>query len=245
MTYKIIGKKKMKERAPFIEDLIAKEFLVPEWYEFSDAFEHVHGILHEIIRRGQPSHPAGENIFRALNECKPENLKVVILGMDPYIDGSAVGLSFDNAITQTKISPSLKAILKEMDDDLGTKIGLQKTELNIKDPISHLCHLPQQGVLLLNTALTVEHKKSGSHLQLWKPFTEQLIKDINKLDNIAWILWGNDAKSYKKLIENKTHYIIEGGHPSPLNRTVPFAGGKYFSECNSFLRTINKTPIQW
>lgn len=235
----------MKERTPFIQRLIEEGFVIPEWFEFSDAFEHVEFILNTIATRGEASHPEGKKIFRALNECKPDNLKVVILGMDPYIDGSAVGLSFDNATTQTKISPSLKAILKEMDDDLGMKAGLQKTEQNQLDPTSYLCHLPQQGVLLLNTALTVAHKKSGSHLRLWKPFTEQLIKDINKLDNIVWILWGNDAKSYKSLIENKSHYIIEGGHPSPLNTSVPFAGGKYFSKCNSFLRTVNKTTIQW
>lgn len=242
----IKGRKKMKERTPFIEDLIAKEFLAPEWYEFSDAFEHTHGILHEIVRRGQASHPAGENIFRALNECKPEDLKVVILGQDPYHDGSATGLAFDNKIKDNNWkllsrSPSLINIMLEMKNDIRDDLFDDESDENS----TYLEHLPSQGVLLLNTALTVQHDKAGSHTKLWEPFTEQLIKDINKLDNIVWILWGNHAKAYKKLIENKTHYIIEGGHPSPLNRTVPFAGGKYFSECNSFLRTINKTPIQW
>lgn len=161
----------------------------------------------------------------------------------PYHDGSATGLAFDNLRTQKKLSPSLKAIIQEIqdcptEDTIYFMSEEDKTE-------SFLGHLPEQGVLLLNTALTVEHEKAGSHTKLWKPFTEQLIKDIQKKDDIVWILWGNHAKSYKPLIDNKTHYIIEGGHPSPLNTSVPFAGGKYFSECNSFLRTVNKTPIQW
>lgn len=235
----------MKERTPFIQRLIEEEFLTPGWHEFSDAFEHVEFILNTVATREEMSHPAGKKIFRALNECKPEDLKVVILGQDPYYDGSATGLAFDNYYASGKnFSPSLSNIRKELESDLEEEY-IKKLLLTEFRSDSVLGHLPSQGVLLLNTALTVKHKLAGSHLRLWKPFTEQLIKDINKLDNIVWILWGNHAKSYKSLIENKTHHIIEGGHPSPLNTTVSFAGGKYFSKANEILQSINKDPIQW
>lgn len=102
----------------------------------------------------------------------------------PYFDGSATGLAFDNLRSQNKISPSLRKILREMDDDLGTIAGWQGSKDSTISH-SHLGHLPQQGVLLLNTALTVEANKAGSHTELWKPFTEQIIKDIQKLDNIV------------------------------------------------------------
>jgi len=184
----------MKERTPFIQRLIEEEFLVPEWFEFSEAFDHVEFILNTVATRGEASHPEGKKIFRALNECKPDDLKVVILGMDPFHDGSAIGLAFDNQIDQKKISPSLKVIFKEIQEDADVKYFGEDEKVT-----SYLGHLPEQGVLLLNTALTVKHGAAGSHARLWKPFTEQLIKDIQKKDNIVWILWGNHAKSYKHL----------------------------------------------
>lgn len=158
----------------------------------------------------------------------------------PYHDGSATGLAFDNDRSR-KSSPSLQNILKEMDDDLGEIMGWQGREMSP----SHLGHLPQQGVLLLNTALTVKRGEPGSHAELWKPFTNQLITDMQAKDNIVWILWGNHAKSFKPLITNATHYIIEGGHPSPLNRKQDFKGGEYFSKANKFLTSTNQTKIQW
>ena len=122
----------------------------------------------------------------------------------PYHDGSATGLAFDNKFNQT-ISPSLRNILKEIadneDDNYGEILAARETN-------SHLEHLPEQGVLLLNTALTVSPGIPGSDLILWKDFTNTIITDLNKLDNIVWILWGAHAKSFKDLITNKTHYII-------------------------------------
>lgn len=168
----------------FIKELIDKEFIVEEWVDFSEAFKEVEQPLKAIVYEGIASHPAGDKIFRALNECKPDDLKVVILGQDPYHDGSATGLAFDNLVSQKKISPSLKMVLKELQD-----ADIKYFNENEKC-ISHLGHLPSQGVLLLNTALTVQHRKADSHTKLWQPFTEQLIKDIQKKDNIVWILWG-------------------------------------------------------
>lgn len=218
------------------EILVESGYLVKEWSDFTSAFS----LIEPAVFTN--SYPDSKVVFRALNECKPEDIKVIILGMDPFHDGSATGLAFDNKNDGSKISPSLRNILSELDDDMPLNEQLMSDMLV---PNSYLGHLPHQGVLLLNTALTVEKGKAGSHTQQWKPFTTQLLTDIQKLDNIVWILWGNHAKSFKPLITNTSHYIIEGGHPSPLNRSVPFAGGKYFSECNSFLRTISKPVIQW
>lgn len=214
------------------EILVDSEYLAKEWSDFTSAFS----LINPLVFTN--SYPDSKVVFRALNECKPEEVKVIILGQDPYHDGSATGLAFDNEMSVKKLSPSLRMILIEMAQDVGVHDGGQPQE-------SYLDDLPIQGVLLLNTALTVEKGKAGSHTELWKPFTTQLLTDIQKLDNIVWILWGNHAKSFKPLITNATHYIIEGGHPSPLNRSVPFAGGQYFSECNSFLRTISKPVIRW
>lgn len=192
--------------------------------------------------RNQEYYPNSLSIFRAFNECSVANLKVVILGMDPYHDGSATGLAFDNRANRIKISPSLQQIRREMAQDVGELYNISPSP----SIGSHLDHLPKQGVLLLNTALTVEPKKPGSHTKLWEPFTNEVVGQINeKFDNIVWILWGNHAKSFKSKITNKTHHIIEGGHPSPLNTKTPFAGGKYFSKCNAFLKSVNKSPIKW
>lgn len=230
-------------KTEFVEKLIEKEYLNGDWAEFSGAFALAESPLKAIVYERRASHPKMENVFRAFNECPVEDLKVVILGQDPYHDGSATGLAFDNLREPEKLSPSLKAIIKEIQDcPIEDTIYFMSEE---DKTTSYLGHLPSQGVLLLNTALTVEHGKAGSHAKLWQEFTEQLIKDINRKDNIVWILWGNHAKKYKKFIDNNTHYLIEGGHPSPLNTSVPFSGGKYFSECNSFLRTVNKSPIEW
>lgn len=184
-------------------------------------------------------YPALPLVFRAYNECLPENVKVVILGQDPYFDGSATGLAFDNHLSKTKVSPSLKNIIKELVDDTDGFSWNNKQR-------SYLDQWPSQGVLLINTALTVEPNKAGSHTKLWEPFTEQVIKDLQKKDNIVFILWGNHAKAYKKLITNESHYILEGTHPMPLaaNRGG-FFGGKYFSKANEYLKKTNQSPINW
>lgn len=164
----------------------------------------------------------------------------------PYFDGSATGLAFDNKINleSKKQSPSLKNILKELlnDVELTTPIWLKKEG----QEYSYFSHWPSQGVLLLNTALTVKPKEAGSHTKLWAPFTESLIAELQKKDNIVWILWGNHAKSYKKYITNETHHILEGVHPMPLaaNRGG-FFGGKYFSKCNDSLTSTGQQIINW
>lgn len=189
-------------------------------------------------------YPDDEKIFRALNECKDP--KVVILAQDPYFDGSSIGLAFDNKLESRKVSPSLRNILKEMLSDIGDDSYEEIAEARSEVYDSYLGHLPDQGVLLVNTALTVRPNEAGSHTELWKPFTVKLIETLSKQDNIVWILWGNHAKSYKKFITNETHHVIEGTHPMPLaaNRGG-FFGEKFFSKTNDYLKEVGKTPIQW
>lgn len=208
------------------------------WLNFSpEAFTYFENNIFPTWKEDPNFYPALPFVFKAYNECLPEDTKVVILGQDPYFDSSANGLAFDNNYSKGTISPSLKNILKELKDDVGE---IQQNK------ISHLQHLPSQGVLLINTALTVRQGEAGSHSKIWKPFTESIIKDLQKKDNIVWILWGNHAKSFKPLITNKSHYILEGVHPMPLaaNRGG-FFGGKYFSEANAYLGTTNQTKINW
>lgn len=221
------------------------KLLTKEWIEFSPELENHFEPILKSWEKDANFYPALPLVFRAYNECLPDNVKIVILGQDPYHDGSATGLAFDNLRSVNKISPSLRNILREMDDDLGTIAGWQGSSETIM-PSSHLGHLPQQGVLLINTALTVEPSNPGSHTDLWKPFTEQVIKDLQKKDNVVWILWGNFAKGFKKFITNKSHYILEGTHPMPLaaNRGG-FFGGKYFSGANAYLGTTSQSKINW
>lgn len=128
-------------------------------------------------------YPEDKSIFRAFNECSPENLKVVIIGQDPYFDGSAVGLSFENVRTQRKLSPSLKNILTEMMNDVGscnfTRVSEDQTILG---------NLPTQGVLLINTALTVEPGKAGSHTHIWQGFTKLMFEALSKKNNLIYIM---------------------------------------------------------
>lgn len=221
--------------------LVESELITKEWAKACpEAFQYFYDKIGPFLK-GKDYYPESGKIFRAFNECPPKDLKVIVLGQDPYHDGSAIGLSFDNNYdTEGKpfLPPSLNKILKEIQDDTGESNYDTKKD-------SWLGHLPSQGVLLLNTALTVEPRKAGSHAGLWKAFTEQIIKDISKYDNIVWILWGNHAKSYKAQIVNNTHYIIEGGHPSPLNTSVSFTGGKYFSRCNNVLNLKGLKSIRW
>jgi uracil-DNA glycosylase len=154
----------------------------------------------------------------------------------PYHNpGSATGLAFDNPKSQ-KPSPSLRNILNELERDTGAPSKA------LSNATSYLEHLPSQGVLLLNTALSVERENPGSHVDMWRPFTEELVCQINaRLSHVVWVLWGEKAKKYKKSITNPTHKIVEGAHPSPFSAHSGFFGGKFFTTVNTHL----KIPIQW
>ena len=181
--------------------------------------------------------PKDEEIFNAFNHTAVNNLKVVILGQDPYHGkGQAHGLSF-SVPNGVKIPPSLRNIFKELQADLNLPIS---TNGNLKN-------WAKQGVLLLNSTLTVREKQAGSHQKLgWEDFTDSIIKKIaNKKEGIIFLLWGTFAQKKAALIDEKKHYILTTTHPSPFSAYRGFLGCKHFSKTNEILINNNKQPINW
>ena len=181
-------------------------------------------------------YPEKNNIFKAFQLCPFKETKVIIIGQDCYHGpGQANGLCF-SVNENIPHPPSLKNILKEMKDDI-----------NIDKMSSDFTYLANQGVLLLNSSLTVHEKLAGSHLEIWEKFTDNIIEYIsnNSKIDLVFILWGNYAKNKKKLIDNR-HYVIEGTHPSPLSANRGgFFGKKYFSKTNQFLKSRKYKEIIW
>ncbi len=182
-------------------------------------------------------YPEFNNIFNALKLTPYKNVKVVILGQDPYHgEGEAHGLSF-SVQDGIKKPPSLKNIFKELRDDLG-----------IEEPESgNLEKWAKEGVLLLNSVLTVEKDKAASHKDLgWNLFTDYIIKILNQKETpIVFILWGNFARSKKIYITNPKHLIIESVHPSPFSVYNGFFGSRPFSKANNFLISTGQNPIDF
>ncbi len=182
-------------------------------------------------------YPSKKEVFKAFRYTPYKNLKVVILGQDPYHgEGEAEGLSF-SVKPGIRKPPSLNNIFKELHDDLGC---------DIPDNGS-LVSWAKQGVLLLNTVLTVIKDKAASHKDIgWETFTDEVIKKINeKCEPVVFILWGSFARSKKKLITNPIHLIVESAHPSPLSAYNGFFGSKPFSKTNQFLISNKLKPINW
>lgn len=182
-------------------------------------------------------YPEKNNIFAALKLTPYEKVKVVIIGQDPYHgEKEAHGLSF-SVQKGVKIPPSLKNIYKELSNDLG---------INNTDS-GDLTSWTKQGVLLLNSVLTVEKDKPNSHKNIgWELFTNEVIKKLNMHEEpIVFILWGNFARSKKEFITNKKHLILESAHPSPFSANYGFFGSKPFSKTNEFLINNNYKPIDW
>ena len=181
-------------------------------------------------------YPKKEEIFNALKYTNYEDVKVVILGQDPYHgENEAHGFCFSVRST-VKRPPSLNNILKELYDDL--KIVRKENELT---------SWAEQGVLLLNSVLTVVKDTPLSHRGIgWEKFTDSIIKKINEKDStVVYILWGSYARSKKYLITNPKHYVIESAHPSPLSANKGFFGSKPFSKTNEILIKNNMKPINW
>lgn len=182
--------------------------------------------------------PMGSQIFNAFNHCSFEAVKVVIIGQDPYHGiGQANGLCF-SVNDGIQHPPSLKNILKELEDDL-----------NINYPVSgNLEKWADQGVLLLNATLTVRANQAGSHQKKgWETFTDKVIEIISdNKENVVFMLWGGYANKKKKLINTNNHFVLETGHPSPLsaNRGYWF-GNKQFSTTNSLLLQAGLSAIEW
>lgn len=181
-------------------------------------------------------YPPQKQIFNAF-KLPYKDVKVVILGQDPYHgEGEAHGFAFSTL--SSKLPPSLKNIYKELYDDLGIE-----KDYNNGDLTSWV----KQGVMLLNTGLTVEKDKANSHKNLgWHNFTDVVIEKLNeKEEPIVFILWGNNAKDKKKYITNPKHLVIESAHPSPFSANYGFFGSKPFSRTNEFLEKNNIKKINW
>ena len=209
------------------------EILEPEFKK--DYFEQL-GIFIKKEYKEKIIYPEYKNIFNALRYTDYDDVKVVILGQDPYHgEKEAHGLSF-SVQEGVATPPSLRNIFKELESDMGVKRNL-----------TDLTDWAKQGVLLLNSIMTVvkdtplSHKNKG-----WETFTDYIIEKLGERDKpIVFILWGSYARSKKELIKNKNHLILESVHPSPLSANRGFFGSKPFSKTNDFLKKNSIEPIKW
>lgn len=191
----------------------------------------------DVLYQKNTIYPEQENIFRALIETAFEDVSVIILGQDPYHEpGQAHGLAF-SVPENVKIPPSLRNIYREVSDDTGVLSSLS----------GDLSRWAKQGVLLLNSILTVEHNLPGSHKDLgWQDFTDCIIQTLSlQKKSCVFMLWGNYARSKKNLINETEHLILESPHPSPLSAYRGFFGNRHFTKANRYLLKYNKKPITW
>ncbi|WP_353163132.1 uracil-DNA glycosylase [Myroides odoratus] len=182
-------------------------------------------------------YPPQEQVFQALESLDFSDVKVVILGQDPYHgEFQANGLAF-SVHQGVKFPPSLKNIFKELEEDLGIK--------NIHN--GDLSSWAKQGVLLLNATLTVEASKAGSHQKKgWERFTDAVIERVaTELEHVVFVLWGSYAQKKGKMIDRSKHLVIETAHPSPLSVYRGFYGSKPFSKINDYLVHTGQEPINW
>lgn len=192
--------------------------------------------LKEEYRVGKTIFPKGSEYFRALDLTPLDKVKVVILGQDPYHgDGQAHGLCF-SVRPGVRVPPSLVNIYKEIEDDLGIR------------PPRHgfLEHWAEQGVLLLNSVLTVERGLAASHQgRGWEKFTDRVIETVNGLDHpVVFMLWGSYAQKKAAFVDRR-HLVLKAPHPSPLSAHRGFLGCRHFSKANAFLEQNGLTPIDW
>ncbi len=194
-------------------------------------------------RKQKKVYPEQKDVFKAFQLTPYEKVKVVFLGLDPYIrKDQATGLSFGVDIDKTdrKIPPSLKTIIKELESDLDTLC---------LDFDYSLEGWAKQGVLMLNTSLTVVEGQTNSHLQMWQPFTLEVIDAINDMNqNVIFILLGNTAQSYEKYLDPESTRVIKAPHPAAeayAGGKAGFYGSKIFSKCNAMLYMLEKEEINW
>ena len=211
------------------KDILSDEFDKP-YFEKLNEFLKGEYKEHEVF-------PKRDDIFTALNHTSFKDTKILLLGQDPYHnDGQAHGLAF-SVLPGIKTPPSLKNMYKELNAEYGCFIPDN----------GYLMDWADQGVLLLNTALTVRAHEANSHSKKgWEKFTDRIIEVLNEReDPVVFILWGNNAKKKVKLINTDRHYVLEGTHPSPLSANRGFFGCDHFKKANEILKSIGKTEIDW
>ena len=230
---------------------LIKEQTNDEWQElllsYPD-FEEMNSALTKEYKTYEPHIkilPFKNNIFNAFKLCPLKSLKVSLIGQDCYInmkknkntgeeEPEANGLAF-SVNEGLPLPPSLKNLIKEMQDDIGGEFRS-----------SDFSNLASQGILFLNAALTVRQYKSNSHAKIWRKFTDWIIQQISKnTEGIVFILLGKYAQEKKKFIDTDKHHIIEEIHPSPLSAYRGFFGSKIYSKCNTILKDTGKEEIEW
>lgn len=211
-----------------------KQILLELWEKHGNNIETAIANDEEIFKEHVITLPPRQHIFTAFQFFDIDQLRVVILGQDPYIRrGEAHGLAF-SVISRKKMPPSLKNIFKEL-----------KRSYNVERTVTDLSDWAEQGVLLLNTALTTREQQSNAHAKIWKEFTKDLIIKINTISsNIIFMLWGNHAQSYEEYIDISKHHVLKHTHPSPLSRAT-FEGCGHFEKANEILQSSNIRPIKW
>lgn len=216
--------------------------IADDWREvLSGEFEKEYFVrLTDFVRTEYSGHkifPAGRNIFRAFDKCRYDDLKVVIIGQDPYHgDGQANGLCF-SVNDGVAFPPSLQNIFKEIQTDLGKDVPLS----------GNLDRWAEQGVLLLNSVLTVRAHQPASHSGYgWETFTDAVVRNISeRKDGIVYMLWGSYAQRKGSVADPTRNLILKSVHPSPLSVYRGFFGCRHFSNANDYLRSIGKMPIDW
>ncbi len=219
---------------------IEKLDIAKDWYKHLEStfkLDYFKNLAQALNNSDKTIYPAASDIFKAFALSGFNNTKVVILGQDPYHnENQAHGLSFSVA-DEVKIPPSLRNIYKELESDLGIK---PNTSGNLE-------HWASQGVLLLNSVLTVEENSPGSHTKLgWEVFTDSVIDMLNQeKQNLVFMLWGNYAQQKSELIDAEKHLILSSTHPSPFSAHKGFFGSKHFSKANEYLKMHKQNPINW
>lgn len=217
---------------------LSPEWLAPLQDEFdSDYMADLHRFLIAEKEAGKTIHPAGANIFHALDATPLSSIKVVILGQDPYHGaGQAHGLSF-SVLPGVRTPPSLVNIYKEMESDLGIPPARH----------GHLEHWARQGVLLLNSVLTVEQGKAASHKNRgWERFTDAVVRTVSdSAPPCVFMLWGAHAQKKAASVDADRHLVIKSAHPSPLAAQGDFRGSRPFSRANAFLEGVGREPVDW
>ena len=217
--------------------------LHPSWLEplrgeFDESYmDELKRFLVAEKQRGKRIFPRGPDWFRALDLTPLEEVRVVILGQDPYHGaGQAHGLCF-SVPSGVQPPPSLVNIFKELHSDLGIKPA----------PHGFLEHWAKQGVLLLNSVLTVEMGRAASHRERgWERFTDRIIAEVNaKADPVVFMLWGSYAQKKAAFVDTSRHLVLKAPHPSPLSAHSGFLGCRHFSKANAFLESRGLTPIDW
>ncbi len=201
-----------------------------------DYFKSLIKFLNNELDQGKVIYPHGCDIFNAFESTPYNKVKAIIIGQDPYHgEGQAHGLCF-SVRPEIKTPPSLKNIYKEMNTDLGIEPHHN----------GYLQSWAEQGVLMLNSVLTVEQKKPASHRKKgWEQFTDKVIETLNtEKENLVFILWGNDAKKKAEIVDRNKHLVLESAHPSPFS-FKKFLGCKHFSKTNHYLESHNISEIDW